>query len=70
MECGTLLQWDSPKRGKDGKVLRDAKGRIIREPYHIKVFNIINFKKNLHYNPFVYLHSEEGTPRTVHLQDA
>ena len=40
MECGTLLQRGPPKRGEDGKVLRDAKGRIIREPYRIKVFKI------------------------------
>ena len=65
MECGTLLQRGSPKRGKDGKVLRDAKGRVIREPYRIKVFNTINFKKSLHYNPFVYLHSEKDILKFV-----
>ena len=65
MECGTLLQRGSPKRGEDGKVLRDAKGRIIREPYRIKVFNTINFKKSLHYNPFVYLHSEKDILKFV-----
>ena len=65
LECGTLLQRGSPKRGEDGKVLRDAKGRIIREPYRIKVFNTINFKKSLHYNPFVYLHSEKDILKFV-----
>ena len=65
MECGTLLQRGPPKRGEDGKVLRDAKGRIIREPYRIKVFNTINFKKSLHYNPFVYLHSEKDILKFV-----
>ena len=65
MECGTLLQRGPPKRGEDGKVLRDAKGRVIREPYRIKVFNTINFKKSLHYNPFVYLHSEKDILKFV-----
>ena len=46
-------------------MLRDAKGRIIREPYRIKVFNTINFKKSLHYNPFVYLHSEKDILKFV-----
>ena len=65
LECGTLLQRGPPKRGEDGKVLRDDKGRIIREPYRIKVFNTINFKKSLHYNPFVYLHSEKDILKFV-----
>ena len=65
MECGTLLQRGSLKRGEDGKVLLDDKGRIIREPYRIKVFNTINFKKSLHYNPFVYLHSEKDILKFV-----
>ena len=65
LECGTLLQRGSPKRGEDGKVLRDAKGRVIRESYRIKVFNTINFKKSLHYNPFVYLHSDKDILKFV-----
>ena len=65
LECGALLQRGSPKRGEDGKVLRDAKGRVIRESYRIKVFNTINFKKSLHYNPFVYLHSEKDILKFV-----
>ena len=65
LECGTLLKRGSPKRGEDGKVLRDDKGRVIREPYRIKVFNTINFKKSLHYNPFVYLHSEKDILKFV-----
>ena len=65
LECGALLQRGSPKRGENGKVLRDARGRVIREPYRIKVFNTINFKKSLHYNPFVYLHSEKDILKFV-----
>ena len=65
LECGALLQRGSLKRGEDEKVLRDAKGHIIREPYRIKAFNTINFKKSLHYNPFVYLHSEKDILKFV-----
>ena len=49
----------APKPGKDGKPLRNKKGKIVYEPYQIKVFNTINFKKSMHYNPFAYLHSEK-----------
>ena len=63
--AGRFSSVGSPKRGEDGKVLRDAKGRVIREPYRIKVFNTINFKKSLHYNPFVYLHSEKDILKFV-----
>ena len=35
-------------------------GRLMeRAGYKIKVFNTINFKKSMHYNPFAYIHSEK-----------
>lgn len=27
--------------------------------YRIKIFNTINFRKSMHFNPFAYLHSEK-----------
>ena len=51
--------------GKDGKPLRNKKGKIVYEPYQIKVFNTINFKKSMHYNPFAYLHSEKDILKLV-----
>ena len=65
MECGKLLSRGAPKLGKDGKPLRNKKGKIIYEPYQIKVFNTINFKKSMHYNPFAYLHSEKDILKLV-----
>ena len=65
MECGKLLARGSPRLGKDGKPLRNKKGKIIYEPYQIKVFNTINFKKSMHYNPFAYLHSEKDILKLV-----
>ena len=44
---------------KDGKPEKDKNGKIIYEPYKIKVLNTINFKKSMHYNPFMYIRSEK-----------
>ena len=64
VECGKMLQRGSPKM-KDGKPLRDKNGRIVYEPYKIKVLNTINFKKSMHYNPFSYIHSEKDILKLV-----
>lgn len=42
-----------------GPLVKNAKGEMVREPYDIKIFNTINFKKSLHYNPFAYLKTEK-----------
>ena len=65
VECGKLLARGAPKLGKDGKPLRNKKGRIVYEPYQIKVFNTINFKKSMHYNPFAYIHCEKDILKLV-----
>ena len=65
VECGKMLQRGRPKTGKDGKPLRDKKGKIIYEPFRIKVFNTINFKKSMHYNPFAYIHCEKDILKLV-----
>ena len=33
--------------------------------YRIKVFNTINFKKSMHYNPFAYIHDEKDILKLV-----
>ena len=65
VECGKMLQRGAPKLGKDGKPIRDKHGKIIYEPYQIKVLNTINFKKSMHYNPFAYIHSEKDILKLV-----
>ena len=50
VECGKMLQRGAPKLGKDGKPMKDKHGKVIYEPYRIKVLNTINFKKSMHYN--------------------
>ena len=64
VECGKLLQRGSPKM-KDGKPERDKNGKIVYEPYRIKVLNTINFKKSMHYNPFMYIRSEKDILKLV-----
>ena len=41
-------------------------GRLmLRSGYKVKIFNTINFKKSMHYNPFAYLHSEKDILKLV-----
>lgn len=65
VECGKMLQRGTPKLDKDGKPMRNEKGKIIYEPYKIRVFNTINFQKSMHFNPFAYIHSEKDILKIV-----
>ena len=65
VECGKMLQRGAPKLGKDGKPMKNKHGKVIYEPYRIKVLNTINFKKSMHYNPFAYIHSEKDILKLV-----
>ena len=42
-----------------GTVLLETGKLLERNGHRIKVFNTINFKKSMHYNPFAYIHSEK-----------
>ena len=64
VECGKMLARGTPKL-KNGKPVRDKNGKIIYEPYRIKVLNTINFKKSMHYNPFHYIRSEKDILKLV-----
>ena len=64
LECGKLLERGSPKLGEDGKPVR-KNGKIVYEPYCIKVLNTINFKKSMKYNPFAYLRDEKDILKLV-----
>lgn len=65
VECGKMLARGTPKLDKDGKPVRNKKGKIVYEPYKIKVFNTINFQKSMHFNPFAYIHSEKDILKIV-----
>lgn len=65
MDCGRALQRGPHKLDDKGKPVYDKEGRPVYEPYRIKVFNTINFKKSMHYNPFAYIHSEKDILKLV-----
>ncbi len=54
-------------------VVTDPKGSIavecgkllLRNKYKVKIFNTINFRKSMHYNPFAYIHSEKDILKLV-----
>ena len=54
-------------------VVTDPKGDIVvscghllrKKGYQIKIFNTINFKKSMHYNPMAYIHSEKDILKLV-----
>ena len=64
-ECGKMLAKGPPKRDKDGNIIKDKSGKVVHEPYVIKVLNTINFSKSLHYNPFAYIRSEKDILKLV-----
>ena len=38
---------------------------LLKHGYNIKIFNTINFRKSMHYNPFAYIHSEKDILKLV-----
>ena len=64
-ECGKMLAKGPPKKDKNGNILKDKSGKVVHEPYVIKVLNTINFSKSLHYNPFAYIRSEKDILKLV-----
>ena len=66
-EVGTMLRRGAPKLDENGKPMRDAHGKVIYEPYRIKVLNTINFKKSMKYNPFAYIRSEKDILKLVNV---
>ena len=65
IEVGKLLSRGTPKLDKGGNPVRGKNGKIVYEPYKIKVFNTINFSKSMHYNPFAYIHNEKDILKLV-----
>ena len=66
-EVGTMLRRGAPKLDENGKPMQDACGKVIYEPYRIKVLNTINFKKSMKYNPFAYIRSEKDILKLVNV---
>ena len=66
-ETGKLLAHGGPKRDENGKPVRDGRGKVIYEPYRIKVLNTINFSKSMKYNPLAYVRSEKDILKLVNV---
>ena len=64
-ECGKMLAKGPPKKDKNGNIMKDKSGKVVHEPYVIKVLNTINFSKSFHYNPFAYIRSEKDILKLV-----
>lgn len=69
-----LMQCDSEKypcsficTDPKGDLIIDCGKMLLRKGYRLKVFNTINFKKSLHYNPFAYIHSEKDILKLVNV---
>ena len=62
-----MLRRGAPKLDENGKPMRDARRKVIYEPYRIKVLNTINFKKSMKYNPFAYIRSEKDILKLVNV---
>lgn len=61
MQCHSSYIVTDPK----GNILIEC-GQMLKEKgYNIKVFNTINFKKSMHYNPLAYVHTEKDVLKLV-----
>lgn len=61
IKCTFCLDETLPK----GSVVCEVGKLLERNNYKIKIFNTINFKKSMHYNPFAYIHSEKDILKLV-----
>ena len=61
MQCHSSYVITDPK----GSVVCEVGKLLERENYRIKIFNTINFRKSMHYNPFAYIHSEKDILKLV-----
>ena len=48
-----------------GSIVIECGHALLKHGYNIKIFNTINFKKSMHYNPFAYIHSEKDILKLV-----
>ena len=48
-----------------GSIVIECGNALLKHGYNIKIFNTINFRKSMHYNPFAYIHSEKDILKLV-----
>ena len=45
--------------------MNEVGNALVKNGYRMKIFNTINFKKSMHYNPFAYVHDEKDILKLV-----
>ena len=48
-----------------GTVVNEVGNALLKNGYRMNIFNTINFKKSMHYNPFSYVHDEKDILKLV-----
>ena len=61
LQCHSSYVVTDPK----GDIVIDCGQALLKNGYSIRIFNTINFKKSMHYNPFSYVHSEKDILKLV-----
>lgn len=55
LQCHSSYVVTDPK----GDIVIDCGQALLKNGYSIRIFNTINFRKSMHYNPFAYIHNEK-----------
>ena len=55
LQCHSSYVVTDPK----GDIVIDCGQALLKNGYSIRIFNTINFRKSMHYNPFAYIHSKK-----------
>ena len=55
LQCHSSYVVTDPK----GDIVIDCGQALLKNGYSIRIFNTINFRKSMHYNPFAYIYSEK-----------
>ncbi|MCF0127058.1 MAG: type IV secretory system conjugative DNA transfer family protein, partial [Pseudobutyrivibrio sp.] len=61
LQCHSSYVVCDPK----GTIICECGNALLKNDYRIKIFNVINFRKSMHYNPFMYIHSETDILKMV-----
>ena len=61
LQCHSSYVCTDPK----GQIVCECGTALLKHGYRIKIFNTINFKKSMHFNPFAYIHSEKDILKLV-----
>lgn len=61
LQCHSSYVCTDPK----GQIVCECGNALLKHGYRIKIFNTINFKKSMHFNPFAYIHSEKDILKLV-----